>query len=217
MCLLGAILRRPAERLSRKVELRANSVRQLVGKNSQVRRLPNEPLVLRQLHVADLAGGPVFLLSRRAKHLASDEPLAGIQLADHVVRPRLSAPDLLSVEKPGQLDRALPLAGNHLGSPHDPCRSFGIDLGTFLDRAFVGDHEVSAGVFHLHESIPDAGRLDVVAAAKGIIHAPLHLGPQLRDERLVHRTKHRKEQGRLRVGAVESVAGTDNTHPGFVG
>ena len=154
-----------------------------------MRRFPNEPLVLRQLHVADLAGVPVLFLPCRPKYLAPYESFAGIELADHVVGPRLPITDLLFVEKPRHLDRAFALAGDHLCSAHDPRGGIGIDFGTFLDRTLVGDDKVAIGVLHVHESVPDTGRLDVVAAAEGIVHAPLHFGPQLRDERLVHRAE----------------------------
>ena len=60
----------------------------------------------------------------------------GEPLEPSPVSPGRRTADLLLVEKPRHLDRAFSLAGNHLGSPHDPCRSFGIDLGTFLDRFF---------------------------------------------------------------------------------
>jgi hypothetical protein len=48
-------------------------------------------------------------MTRRPKHFAADQPLSGVQFADHVVRPTFSAASLVLVEKPGDFERALAL------------------------------------------------------------------------------------------------------------
>ena len=91
------------------------------------------------------------------------------------------------VEESRDVDRALALVGDHLGAPSRPVGCLGVDLHDLLDRVLVVDHEIAVGVFQVNEPVAHAGWLDVVATAEGVVHAPLHLGSQLRDERIVHR------------------------------
>jgi hypothetical protein len=137
------ILGRPAERLGGRVQLVADGLGQLVGKDPEVRRLADEPLILRQFDVADLAGLPVLLLSRRPKHLAADQSFTGIEFADHAVRPRLSAADLVLIEESGDIDRAFSIAGDEFRTAHDPCCRLRVHLGPLLDRALMGDHRAA--------------------------------------------------------------------------
>ena len=206
------ILGRPAERLGGQVQLVADGLGQFVGKDPEVRRLADEPLILRQFDVADLAGLPVLLLSRRPKHLAADQSFTGIEFADHGVRPRLPAADPVLIEESGDINRAFSIAGDEFRTAHDPCGRLGVDLGPLLDRALMGDHRAAIRIRDGNHAIAHAGRLDVVSAAESVVHTALHLRLELGDECLVHRAENRQEERRLRIGAVETIAGSDDAN-----
>lgn len=118
------------------------------------------------------------------------------------------------VEEPGDVDQARPLVRDQLGSADDPARGVRVNLGPFLDRALVGDHRASIRIHDRHHPIANARRLNVVAPAKGVVHATLHIRLELVHERLVHRPEYRQQERRLRVGAVVTVARADDPDAG---
>jgi hypothetical protein len=130
-----------------------------------VRRLTPQPVLGLDLLRADFPGATVADLPGLAKHLDAQEPLTVIELADVLIGPHLPATDVILIEKPSHLDRALALVGDHLGTPHDSRGRLRVDLGPLLELVLMlpGVDVVPVGILHGHHPITAPGRLDVLA------------------------------------------------------
>ena len=217
MDFFSLILRLGPKGLAAPAEFLFHGLCQLIRQDPQVRDVAPDPFRLRQLDDLLLARAAIGHLLRLVEHILADEFLTAVVLPYPAVRPRLLPAHLVLVEEPRHVDGAPALVGDHLGTPLRPLGRLGVDLDSLLDRVLVGDHEVAVGVLHLHEPIANAGWRDVVATAEGVVHAALHLGSQLGDERFVHRAENRQEKGGLWVGAVVAVAGAHDPDAGRFG
>ncbi len=151
-----------------------------------MRRFTPQPVLRRELLVADLAGPAVGDLSALPKHLDAHEPLPAVELADAFIGPRLqTADDDVLVEERSRLDRALAFEGDHLGAAHDPRSRLQMDFGPFLQLVliFSGVDVVAVGVLRDHHPVAVPRRLDVLAPQEGVVRAASQLRPQVLDER----------------------------------
>ena len=179
-----------------------------------MRRLTSQPILGLDLLGANLPRATVADLPRLAKDFDAHEPLTAIELADVLVGPRLPVADVVLVEVPGHLDWALALVGDHLSAPHDPRGGLWVDLGPLLQLVLVllRVDVVAGDVLHRHHPVSEPGWLDVLTPPKRVVHASLHLRPQVLDEGGVVRRRNRQQERGLRIGTVEPVTGTDEPH-----